>query len=154
MENKLREIRVKLDLISKLTNTLGKSREISISYTSIQNSKLWLGKVLREMEIPNPYPESRNSTSKVIEPAADTAGEIHTVGYEELDEIGKTKELRNLLKQVEETIYDIKDHELPTKLSHEFKFQSYIECMKAGMWLGMHLGVIRDRQIIENKDEK
>lgn len=48
-----------------------KSRERSLAVTKIQEAIMWLGMDLKDMGTPNPYPQSYNPESPVIEPTAD-----------------------------------------------------------------------------------
>lgn len=47
------------------------SRERSQAITKIQEGIMWLGMDLKALGTPNPYPESKNPDSPVIEPTAD-----------------------------------------------------------------------------------
>lgn len=47
------------------------SRERSQAITKIQEGIMWLGMDLKALGAPNPYPESKNPESMVIEPTAD-----------------------------------------------------------------------------------
>lgn len=48
------------------------SRERSLAITKIQEAIMWLGMDLKDIgETPNPYPQSYNPESPVIEPTAD-----------------------------------------------------------------------------------
>lgn len=47
------------------------SRERSIAITKLQEAVMWLGMDLKALGTPNPYPESCNPDSPVIEPTAD-----------------------------------------------------------------------------------
>jgi hypothetical protein len=47
------------------------SRERSIAITKLQEATMWLGMDLKRLGTPNPYPESYDATSAVIEPTAD-----------------------------------------------------------------------------------
>lgn len=47
------------------------SRERSLALTKMQEAVMWLGMDLKEMGTPNPYPQSYNPESPVIEPTAD-----------------------------------------------------------------------------------
>lgn len=151
MEQQIRDIRINLDGLTRVTKELEKSREVALSITSLELSKCWLGKVLQEMDIANPYPESRTPENKIIEPTADTytknLAELNAPyeNWESYDLIQKIKVLRQSLKGKEEELKNIEPSNLPTKLAQEFLFQSYLECIKAQMWLGMSLGAIRDK---------
>lgn len=54
-----------------LKNSERKSRERSLSVTKLQEAIMWLGMDLKDQAEPNPYPESYNPASPVIEPTAD-----------------------------------------------------------------------------------
>lgn len=47
------------------------SRERSLSITKIEEAIMWLGMDLKAQNTPNPYPNSYNPQSPVIEPTAD-----------------------------------------------------------------------------------
>lgn len=48
------------------------SRERSLAVTKIQEAIMWLGMDLKAQNAPNPYPQSYNPDSNVIEPTADS----------------------------------------------------------------------------------
>lgn len=47
------------------------SRERSLSITKIEEAIMWLGMDLKAQNTPNPYPNSYNPASPIIEPTAD-----------------------------------------------------------------------------------
>ena len=47
------------------------SRERSLAVTKIQEAIMWLGMDLKDIGTPNPYPNSYNPESPVIDPTAD-----------------------------------------------------------------------------------
>lgn len=47
------------------------SREVSLTITKIQEGIMWLGMELKRLGTPNPYPQSYNPESTVVEPTAD-----------------------------------------------------------------------------------
>lgn len=148
MEQQIRNIRIELDELIQFTKELENSREIALAITSIELSKCWLGKCLQEIGTPNPYPESRNPENKIIAPTAEAskAGTIISIqGWENLDSITKIKSLRVLLNVTDSELRSIEPSKLSTKMAQEFLFQSYLECIKAQMCLGMSLGAIRDK---------
>jgi hypothetical protein len=181
MIDKVKELRVKLDGLTQLTRDLrpvfnrtgplvvgGKSnghysntREISLAITSLELSKMWLGKCLKEMGNANPYPESKNPSNEKIEPTADTDDKLNWVNDEwtkqclpntNLTHIQKVKWLRSELETVETILRFNIAAELPgmTVIGHRGFEESILECIKAGMWLGMELGRVRDLKTEEN----
>lgn len=54
-----------------LKNSPRKSRERSISITKLQESIMWLGMDLKELNEPNPYPNSKDQSNTIIEKTAD-----------------------------------------------------------------------------------
>lgn len=67
----IKQCRVDLDTALQKVHTLPPSREVSLSITNIQQGIMWLGMELRRIGTPNPYPESYNPDSTVIEPTTD-----------------------------------------------------------------------------------
>lgn len=47
------------------------SRERSLAITKVEEAIMWLGMDLKAQNTPNPYPESKDPTSRVIHPTAD-----------------------------------------------------------------------------------
>jgi hypothetical protein len=47
------------------------SRERSLAMTKIQEAIMWLGMDLKDLGTPNPYPQSYNPESPVVDPTAD-----------------------------------------------------------------------------------
>lgn len=48
-----------------------KSRERSLAITKVEEAIMWLGMDLKAQDTPDPYPQSRNPQSPVIEKTAD-----------------------------------------------------------------------------------
>lgn len=60
------------ETLQKIKTSDRKSRERSLAVTKIQEAIMWLGMDLKDIgETLNPYPESYNPASPVIEPTAD-----------------------------------------------------------------------------------
>jgi len=225
MEQQIKQLRVELDGLTQLVKHLTPSREVSLTYTSLQLSKMWLGKVLKELGTPNPYPESKTPTKYVaiqdiesthglilagtesnkvkdgyviftigegasyevdvsfsidtpyigeianekIEPTADTAtsnneqgvdidpkwilegGEIDHFRWVDSTHIQKVKWLRGEIERIENRLHLLYEETCrlenrTTIWLHQHVVESTSECIKAGMWLGMELGRVRDME--------
>lgn len=68
---KIKYCRVELDKALYNVRNLDSCRESSIAITKIQEAIMWLGMDLKRIGNPNPYPESYNPESTVVEPTAD-----------------------------------------------------------------------------------
>lgn len=66
-----KELRVELDKTLQKVKELSNSRERNITITKIQEAIMWLGMDLKRLGNPNPYPQSYNPESTVVEPTAD-----------------------------------------------------------------------------------
>ena len=53
------------------TDSFRSSRERSLAITKLQEAIMWLGMDLKDIGAPNPYPQSYNPESPVVEPTAD-----------------------------------------------------------------------------------
>lgn len=129
-------------------------RELSLTVTNLQLGKMWLGKALKAIGNPNPYPESRNPGSSQIEKAADSTPDLLFVGLEPISAI------KFLRERLGATIKSIADRESrfaeetlnnpQTKNINEIDFDNvgYVlkQLTEADMWLGMALGAIKDEQ--------
>jgi len=152
--DKLKLIRVKIfALITILRTDSVLERELALAITSLQRSRMFLGKVIEELFPGNdPYPESINPESDVIEPRADAEQYTYPPIDPLMTRIGRIKLLR---KYIEELVEDIKNHNLvapnftdlvsDNELAGVFYTTSLISLAEAKMWLGEELGNIRDR---------
>lgn len=67
-----KQLRKDLDVILQgMKISSRKSRERSISITKLQESIMWLGMDLKDLNEPNPYPNSYKPENNKIEPTAD-----------------------------------------------------------------------------------
>lgn len=66
-----KEFRVELDAtLQKIKGSSRKSRERSLVVTKLQEAIMWLGMDLKDMNEPNPYPNSYNPSNATIDPTA------------------------------------------------------------------------------------
>jgi hypothetical protein len=148
MEKRTKAIRVEIDALATLTGTLDSSREIGLAKTSFENSKMMLGKVLQTIGTPNPYPNSKDPKSPVIEPTADVAGDLPYI--DDFDHVGKVKAIRQFADQVctkleNEIITFNMTRPSPSKWKTTlFLQESWMECQKGMMWLGMELSRVHN----------
>ena len=65
-------LRKELDFhLQILKNAERKSRERSIAVTKLQEAIMWLGMDLKDLNEPNPYPNSYNSANTIVDKTAD-----------------------------------------------------------------------------------
>jgi hypothetical protein len=60
-------------LVDELNTSGRKSRSRSLAVTKLEESSMWLGKDLQELNEPNPYPKSHDPADPVIDPTAPEA---------------------------------------------------------------------------------
>ena len=147
MEQKIREIRLSLDATFSMTGKLTPSREVASAKTSFEVSKMMLGKVLAELGTKNPYPESKNPDSPKIEPTAEKSQDMQF--KEGSDHVFKVKTLRQDGDVISKQLEELLEESLSPKV-RLFCENSFIECTKGVMWLGMELGRIRDLSEVES----
>ena len=157
MEVIIKEFRVKLDAIHKTVLSLGKSRELAIAATGLQNGKMWLGELLKSIEATSPYQnEGKRQHISDIEPEADTSSQLLDMGYR--NPIGKLdlirEELRNFITLFREKIEYAPFSERPKALMEEWNEDMFLMSHKMAVvhiteaknWLGQELGRIRDHK--------
>lgn len=66
-----KQLRKDFDSLLQKLQEADKSRERSLAITKIQEAIMWLGMDLKRLGTANPYPESKNPESLIIEPTAD-----------------------------------------------------------------------------------
>lgn len=174
---KVRNLRLQLDGMWRLTESLLMHSSGPVHYAryareSLLLSKLWLGKLMKGMGVASPYPESRNPESLHIEPMADTITVTEVINNMLMDGfdwkaatmVGKVKFMRAEIEKVEKQLpllIDIINFNQNNIESANFgrtneEMMMGIRCSKqylieAGMWFGMQLSAIRDREESERK---
>lgn len=66
-----KQLRKDIDEVLQRVKSLDQSRETSLAITKLQEATMWLGMNLKRLGETDPYPESRNPDSQLIEPTAD-----------------------------------------------------------------------------------
>lgn len=66
-----KQFRVDLDaVLQRLKDAQRKSRERSLAVTKLQEAIMWLGMDLKDMNEPNPYPNSYKPENTIVDPTA------------------------------------------------------------------------------------
>ena len=148
----IKAIRYEIDTCINSIVHLAPSAEITLAKRELQRSKMWLGQLLGTLGTTNPYPESKNPESKVIEDQAEHSQItfLSVSGYENCkDQISKVKFFRQYIEGVcmsfKKDIFENKD--LKGKVSVEgmaFSNESYLRAIEAKMWFGMELNRIHE----------
>ena len=157
MENRVKELRVKIDGLSQLVKGLKpiskythnrkaankqinvylmiNSDEINKAYDSLILAKAWLGKVLEELRTTNPY-GSGYKTKKDIVYKEELWFENQTSHIEKVDWL--RKEIQAIFKQIEKTqFYGIYFHKY--EMGDNYCNWFYKHLHEAGFWLGFEL---------------
>lgn len=155
MQEQLKALRVEIDGLFKITSTIHPpSRETALAKTHFEEAKMALGKVLGYLGAANPYPESKNPESKVIEKTADTE-ERNFFFPDPTDRIGNVKKTRLDADEIGKKIEVLLDTEVEGKIHARvplFLCDAFLSLSKGMMWLGMELGRIKaeaDKKALE-----
>lgn len=158
----VKELRVSIDGIGKLTNKLiieQPTSELLMSFESTMLSKAWLGKVLGCLSVPTPYKNDGNRKEvKDIEPTADvnigSNFPMTAIGVEapkEITYIEKIDYLRQEIAKLDEIVmtmtYD-KDW-LVTDFINVCYNNVRTNLCEARFWLGFELERIREEETVE-----
>ena len=158
----IKDLRIKIDaLIVKTQKNYfpETSREISLAYTNLQRGKMWLGKVLGELNTPSPYPQSDNPSDKTIEPQAEHNIEADGDESVEFDQIVRVKDVRRRIQVVVDKMKEFTLSPQPAiifdKPDKGAFYSNYIMTAilameEAKMWYGWELDRIRTKE--DNKD--
>jgi hypothetical protein len=158
----VKEWRLKLDSFANSAKSLTPSREVSLVITNLQRSKMWLGQALKQMDSPNPYPESKDPKSTVIEKQAEHTEDI-IFGADLTDQTARVKFLRAETDKLIEEIIQFEfseatempiDEDMSKAAEWAKKYllidfalsKTYESTVDAQMWLGMELNGIREKQ--------
>lgn len=165
MVNEIKDLRVKIDGLAKLTKELKPveyklyiddytdfrmsfkaSKEIKKSVDSLYLAKAWLGKILGELGTENPY-KGGYRTVEDIEPTADVnnevpfGDEIGKTPFREKSHIEKVDWLRTEIQKIIDETEDFSQEVPIIELEQGFVYKYLCE---AKMWLGFELGRYRE----------
>lgn len=149
MENQIKEKRVLIDaLIITIGNRFG-SRECALAKTELQKATMFFGKVLGDLSVANPYPESKDPKSSKIEVRADQATGGLVIDEEiTSDQTALVKYLRGYIGDnivaFTKTLAAGKEDKADDLNRHIDQVLSHLE--EAIMWLGQELNNIRLQQ--------
>ena len=146
---RIRDVRINLSILLGFVNAIGvQTRQTALSATDIQRSKARLGVSIKFLDEQNPYPESMNPESPVIEPEVDVEVVPPPEDFMSFDTVGRVKYVRRELQsKVIDEIAMIKklvnaSGEEGYPESVEFLTQAWVSAIDAKGWLGYELGNI------------
>jgi hypothetical protein len=155
----VKALRVSLNaIIGDLPAMLQGSREVSIVKTEMQSASMWMGLLLGEIGATNPYPQSNNPASPVIEPHADNLKKpTKTVEaiFELPDQTAKVKQLRAQMSIFIDTLNWTFKSVIATgggiQPVNDFPMvgagsQAIVHLISTRLWLGQQLNNIREAQ--------
>jgi len=153
--NGIKDLRVLIDASFIPIASLNKTRETSLALTKAQESKMWLGQILKELGNDTPYTDSKNPKNDKIEPTADVSENEKEFRekseYWGLGDIEKVKFLRNHFTELSDEIHAFgtayassQQGQMQRKMNSvlDYTNYSYKYCLESNMWLGMELGRI------------
>ncbi len=143
VEEKIRHMRIGVDLVAKTIKLLPGSPELTKAHNSAMLGRAWLGKMLGAMGTPSPYPnDGTRKTVKDIEPAADKAAavEIKLNGQDSVIE-----HVDKLRQAIGETIKQVEGFSSQSgRKADVMKENVYTHLCEARFWLGFELERIKN----------
>ena len=153
------ELRKGLNKIEEKLMDLPPKRENEIAYTKTQECIMWLGKSLGALGLVGPYAGSADPENPEINPRADLAEEEEEEegeeeGGEDLDETGKTKELRKAVGKVEVQLRSsLRPQYTDNRRYQEAMQYAHKASQETMMWLGKSLEEILQSKAAEGKPD-
>lgn len=152
MIQEIKDFRVELDRFLTSVQYLKPSREVSLCYTYLQRSFAWLGETLKELGSANPYPNSMDPETDIIDPVQIETNrspdpEVHTLEY--LTELtSQTKKVKFFRACIDHVIKDIRGFRKLVGTAEYDKCleQSYISLTDAKIALGWELARIYNEE--------
>ena len=156
--------RVRLDMHKDAIKRLPASRGTSLAFTALEEGRMWIGEMCRELGHAYPYEATKEATdASGIQEAVDVSDK----GYEiDGNEIIALNDLRDYLEkecdQLQSIYFKRKIHKLVIE-TEEGRFrltcaftEAYQGLKETRMWLGIRLGEIRDNDVtpITEEDEE
>lgn len=157
----IRYLRLQVDHIYNSCHLVNKSPEIIKAMDRLLIAKAWMGKMLQALGEQNPYAESHNPQSPVIEKAAEeTTSNMLSVFESEnvMTQTGRVKYLRSMISETMNTArivisgkegYNAEKKMKSFEAMYPYFALQHLE--EAKMWLGWELGFIRKE--IELKEQ-
>jgi len=138
----------RITLVGKSSGTGAIIRYGKLAVTNIEAGCMWIGQVLKGLDTPNPYPESKNSRSSVVEPTAD-AGAAVPASEDARTLVAFIKDARRDIDRFVEKL----EEALPSVYNVTYgnnRIHPSTECLhtaqnyltEAGMWLGKALSAV------------
>lgn len=153
MDQKIKKLRVSIDRGLKAMNTLQTVDDNRVyldrAHYSLDLGKMWLGMVLKEMEVENPYPDSMDASNEKIAPTADVSEDESPFFMAGDTPIQRVKKLRQASQDFVDEFWDeIKTSDLKWSYKANIALtNAYTNLVNCKLWLGMELGRIRDLQM-------
>lgn len=157
----IRYLRLQVDHIYNSCHLVNRSAEIVKAMNSLLIAKAWMGKMLQALGEQNPYAESHNPQSPVIEKAAEeTTSNMLSVFEDEnvMTQTGRVKYLRSMISETMNTArivisgnegYNAEKKMKSFEAMYPYFALQHLE--EAKMWLGWELGFIR--KVIELNEQ-
>ena len=149
----IRYLRLQVDHIYNSCHLVNKSAEIVKAMNSLLIAKAWMGKMLQAIGEQNPYAESHNPQSPVIEKATEeTTSDMLSVfeGENVMTQTGRVKYLRSMISEtmnIARIVISGKEGYNAEKKMKSFEamypYFALQHLEEAKMWLGWELGFIR-----------
>ena len=157
----IRYLRLQVDHIYNSCHLVNKSAEIVKAMNSLLIAKAWMGKMLQALGETNPYSESHNPQSPVIEKATEeTTSDMLSVfeGENVMTQTGRVKYLRSMISETMNTarivISGKEGYNAEKKMKSfdaMFPYFALQHLEEAKMWLGWELNFIR--KVIELNEQ-
>ena len=148
----IKAVRFEIDTCINSIALLESSAEVTLAKRELQRSKMWLGQFMGTLGTTNPYPESSEPGSKVIEDQAEHTQEtfLSIPAFKDCtDQISKVKFFRKhiegILMSFRKDIFENYEvGNLVTEDSRAFANESWLRLMESKMWFGMELNRIHE----------
>jgi hypothetical protein len=137
-EQFVKGVRMHLDHLLSQSKQLSGNREVALAQTNIQRGSMWLGLVLGKIGAKNPYPQSTDPSSSVIEERADQAKDSPAM-FEGMPYSTRTESVKWLRLKLQNIIDDI---ERKSEYTNELS-TAVNALVEAKMWWGQELNNIR-----------
>ena len=142
----LKIIRNKIAALTNLVDRLEATNEVSCAINKLTESKMELGRVLKELGSKSPYRHSKNPSNDIIINTQEREG-TPAFDNENISRVRKVKAYRNRIDHLEKelkAIFELMDTENIWAKEH-FK-TAIIALIQSGMWLGNELGRVKEER--------
>jgi hypothetical protein len=147
LTEKIKKIRANIRALFELIESLHSSDEIKKAIVCLREAKMELGRVLHELGNTTPYRHSKNPSNDILLDTSELTGSP-AIDNSDISHVRLVKGYRRRIDQLEtdlKTLYEQTENEQQFWAKEHLK-EAIKLIIRAGMWLGVELGRVKEER--------